>query len=358
MSAEQPVHNKQRVCIVFGGHSGEHAVSIRSAVSVYSALDRDAYDVGCIGITTDGDWRPGVEPRDFSEHTAGDNQMAAALDLLREYDIAFPVLHGPYGEDGTIQGLFEMLDLPYVGAGVLGSALAMDKAVAKQLFAQHGLPIVPHAEVRAAECDAQLQATVDELIEHIGLPCFVKPANLGSSVGITKAHNARELADGLGAAAGYDRKIIVEAAIEAREIECSVLGNDEPEASVCGEIVPCNEWYDYEAKYADAQSELLIPAPIGPDRQEAVQRLAIEAFRLLECSGMARADFFICKRTGAIYINELNTIPGFTSISMYPKLWEADGLPYPDLLDRLIELGLERHHALPSCRNTSLAEGH
>jgi D-alanine-D-alanine ligase len=253
------------------------------------------------------------------------------------------VLHGPYGEDGTIQGLFEMLDVPYVGAGVLGSALAMDKAVAKQLFAHHGLPVVPHVEVRRAEWAAAPQATVERLVATIGLPCFVKPANLGSSVGITKAHNAAELGEGLAAAAEYDRKLLVETAVEAREIECSVLGNDEPQASVCGEIVPCNEWYDYAAKYTDDRSELLVPAPIEPEQEAEFQRIAVEAFRILDCCGMARADFFLCKRTGAIYLNELNTIPGFTTISMYPKLWEASGLPYPELLDRLVELGLERH---------------
>ena len=342
MSTEQPHDGKRRVCIVFGGRSGEHEVSIRSAISVSSALDRTKYDVGTIGITRQGAWVPDVAPLDFSELSQR-TDTTSALALLRTYDIIFPVLHGPYGEDGTIQGLFEMLDVPYVGAGVLGSALAMNKAVAKQLFAHHGRPIVPFTPVRRARWSAEPEAVVGELLDQIGLPCFVKPANLGSSVGITKAHEAAELRDGLETAAEYDTTILVEVAVDAREIECSVLGNDEPAASVCGEIVPCNEWYDYDAKYIDDRSELVIPAPIDPQQQAEIQRIAVEAFRILDCCGMARADFFLCKQTGTVYLNELNSIPGFTTISMYPKLWEASGLPYPALLDRLIELGFERH---------------
>ncbi len=356
MSTDRPMQHKRRVCVIYGGRSGEHEVSIRSAISVSSALDRARYDVGHIGITRHGEWVPDVAPLDFDASSTRTGDTTAALERLAGYDIAFPVLHGPYGEDGTIQGLFEMLDVPYVGAGVLGSALAMDKAVAKQLFAHHGLPVVPHVEVRRAQWAAAPHAVVENLVEHIGLPCFVKPANLGSSVGITKAHDTDELADGLAAAAEYDRKIIVETAVEAREIECSVLGNDAPRASVCGEIVPSNEWYDYEAKYVDDLSELLIPAPIEPHQQDQAMRIAVEAFRILDCYGMARADFFLCKRTGTIYINELNAIPGFTTISMYPKLWEASGLAYPDLLDRLIELGLERHRQTSTSPTAQLAE--
>jgi D-alanine-D-alanine ligase len=351
MSTERPSHSTRRICIVFGGRSGEHEVSIRSAISVASAFDRTRYELGYLAITKQGEWVPDVAPLDFDGDAAGTADTAAAVGRLSEYDIVFPVLHGPYGEDGTIQGLFEMLDVPYVGAGVPGSALAMDKALAKRLFAHGGLPVVPHVEVRRAEWAAAPQATVERLVARIGLPCFIKPANLGSSVGITKAHDVRELGEGLAVAAEYDRKMLVETAIEAREIECSVLGNDEPQASVCGEIVPCHEWYDYAAKYLDDRSELLVPAPIEPEQETEFQRIAVEAFRLLDCCGMARADFFLCKRTGAIYLNELNTIPGFTPISMYPKLWEASGLPYPDLLDRLVELGLERHAAArPSAR--------
>ena len=342
MSSERTPRGRRRVCIVYGGRSGEHEVSIRSAISVSSALDRHHYEVGYVAITRRGEWVPGIAPLDFR----GSEPMAStteAIGSLGEFDIVFPVLHGPYGEDGTIQGLFEMLDLPYVGAGVLGSALAMDKAVAKQLFAHHGLPVVPHVEVSRPEWNASGGAVVDRLVEEIGFPCFTKPANLGSSVGISKARNVDELRRGLNAAAEHDRKILVEKAIEAREIECSVLGNDAPQASICGEIVPCREWYDYEAKYVDDRSELLIPAPIEPEQQATFQQLAVEAFRVLDCSGMARADFFLCKQTGAIYLSELNTIPGFTTISMYPKLWEASGLPYRELLDRLIELGFERY---------------
>jgi len=356
MSRERSAQDKQRVCLIFGGRSGEHEVSIRSAISVMSALDRTKYDVGTIGITKGGDWIPGVAPLDFTSNTFETGKPAAALRFLSEYDIIFPVLHGPYGEDGTIQGFFEMLDLPYVGAGVLGSALGMDKAVAKQLFAHHGLPVVPHVEVRRAQWAADPPGVIENLVERIGLPCFVKPANLGSSVGISKAHDVNELSDGLDAAAEYDRKMLVEVAVEAREIECSVLGNDEPRASVCGEIVPSNEWYDYNAKYIDDRSELIIPAPIEPHEEQEIQRIAVEAFRVLDCCGMARADFFLCKRTGSIFLNELNTIPGFTTISMYPKLWEASGLPYPELLDRLIELGFERHREASTSLRTQLAE--
>ncbi len=355
MSTEQPHDGKRRVCIVFGGRSGEHEVSIRSAISVSSALDRTKYDVGTIGITKQGEWVPDVAPLDFSELSHG-TDTANALALLRTYDIIFPVLHGPYGEDGTIQGLFEMLNVPYVGAGVLGSALAMNKAVAKQLFAHHGLPIVPFVQVRRPRWIAEPEAVVSELLDQIGPPCFVKPANLGSSVGITKAHTAAELRDGLDAAAEYDRTILVEAAVDAREIECSVLGNDEPAASVCGEIVPCHEWYDYEAKYIDDRSELVIPAPIDPPQQTEIQRIAVEAFRILDCCGMARADFFLGRDSGRIYLNELNTIPGFTTISMYPKLWQASGLPYSALLDRLIELGLEHHRQASASPSVHVVE--
>jgi D-alanine-D-alanine ligase len=342
MSTERPDNRMRRVCIVFGGRSGEHEVSIRSAISVSSALDRAKYEVGTIGITKHGEWVPDVAPLDLDERSP-QADTASALALLRTYDIIFPVLHGPYGEDGTIQGLLEMLDVPYVGAGVLGSALAMNKAVAKQLFAHHGLPIVPFVQVQRARWMAEPDAVAAELLDRIGLPCFVKPANLGSSVGVTKAHDAAELRDGLDAAAGYDRTVLVETAVDAREIECSVLGNDEPAASVCGEIIPCNEWYDYAAKYIDDRSELVIPAPIDPQQQAEIQRIAVEAFRILDCSGMARADFFVDRDNGRVYLNELNSIPGFTTISMYPKLWEASGLPYSALLDRLIELGFERH---------------
>lgn len=342
MPSEHNTETARRLCIVYGGRSGEHDVSIRSAISVDGALDRAKYEVGYIGITKDGGWVPGVAPVGFAEAADGVD-TARAIEFLRGFDVAFPVLHGPYGEDGTIQGLFEMLDLPYVGAGVLGSALAMNKAVAKKLFAHHGLPIVPHVEVKRRDWIAAPGPALERIIAEIGLPCFIKPANLGSSVGITKAHDDAELCRGIDLAADYDRTILVEQAVDAREIECSILGNDAPEASVCGEIVPCNEWYDYEAKYIDGRSELIIQAPIDDAQQAHIQRIAVEAFRLLDCCGMARADFLLCKQTGAVYLNELNSIPGFTTISMYPKLWQAGGLPYPVLLDRLVELGLDRH---------------
>ncbi len=262
---------------------------------------------------------------------------------MRDLDVLFPVLHGPYGEDGTIQGLLELADIPYVGAGVLASALAMDKAVSKRLLAQAGIPVVPWIAVLRRDWRREPERVAARVEREIGYPCFTKPANLGSSVGITKVHHAGELAAAMDEAARHDRKIVIERGIDARELEVSVLGNDDPVASVVGEIVPCHEFYDYEAKYVDDRSALLIPAPISPEEAATIQRLAVEAFRLIDAAGMARVDFFLERGTGRIYLNEINTIPGFTAISMYPKLWEASGLSFRDLVTRLIELALERH---------------
>jgi D-alanine-D-alanine ligase len=315
---------KIRVGVIRGGRSGEHEVSLRSAESVLNAIDRDRYDVVPITITHEGRWEPfAISPEPGAQ----------------PLDVVFPVLHGTFGEDGTIQGLFEMANLPYVGAGVLGSSVGMDKDVMKRLLRNAGLPIVDYWVLLGSELDSFLQKEMNRL----PYPVFVKPANLGSSVGITKAHAAEELPAALQTAAEYDRKIVVERGVDAREIEISVLGNDDPISSVPGEIIPSREFYDYNAKYVDDNSGLLIPAPVSGAQVKEVQQLASAAFKVLECSGMARVDLFLERSTGKFYVNEINTLPGFTSISMYPKLWAASGLPYPQLIDRLITLAIERH---------------
>jgi D-alanine-D-alanine ligase len=316
---------KTRVGVLCGGRSGEHEVSLRSAESILDAIDRNKYEVIPITISHEGRWEPfaiSAEPHE-----------GAAVDVV------FPVVHGTYGEDGTIQGLFELANVPYVGAGVLGSAAGMDKDVMKRLLRDAGLPIVDYWTVRRSE----LAAFLREQANNLPYPVFVKPANLGSSVGISKAHNAEELPSALHVAAEYDRKIVVERGVDAREIEMSVLGNDDAIASIPGEIVPSREFYDYNAKYVDADSRLLIPAPLTEAQVKEVQRMGLATFKALECSGMARVDLFLEKSTGKFYVNEINTLPGFTSISMYPKLWEASGIAYPELIDRLISLALERH---------------
>jgi D-alanine-D-alanine ligase len=268
-------------------------------------------------------------------------------------DVLFPVLHGPYGEDGTVQGLIELAGMPYVGAGVLASAAGMDKAIAKVLFASRGLRVGPYEVVLRREWIENPKAVAARLLDSLGLPLFVKPANLGSSVGISKVKDPSALAGAMDLAAEFDRKVVVEAAIpDAREIECAVLGNDAPEASTPGEIVPSREFYDYEAKYLDEGSKSIIPAELEPAQAETIRRQAIEAFRAIDCSGMARVDFLLSRIDGAIYINEINTIPGFTTISMYSKMWEASGVPYPALLDRLISLALERHAEKQQLRTT------
>jgi len=316
---------KIRVGVIFGGRSGEHEVSLRSAESILKAIDRRKYDVVPITISHEGSWQPFTLSPDPS--------------LERGIDVVFPIVHGTYGEDGTIQGLFELANIPYVGAGVLGSAVGMDKEVMKRLLRDASLPIVAYWTVRKRDLDAFLKAHIGSL----PYPVFVKPANLGSSVGITKVHAAEELPAALQTAAEYDRKVVVEQGVDAREIELSVLGNDDPIASVPGEIIPAHEFYDYNAKYVDENSRLLIPAPLSETQRNDAQQLAIAAFKVLECSGMARVDLFLEKPTGKFYVNEINTLPGFTSISMYPKLWETSGIPYPELIDRLITLAIERH---------------
>ena len=349
------------VGILFGGRSGEHDVSLQSAASVINALDPAKYEIVPIGITREGHWRSGGgasqslaqvlesgEPITPSVDPTGPKLLPLAsarqaTNPLPSLDVVFPVLHGTFGEDGTVQALLELADVPYVGAGVLASAAGMDKDVMKRLFRDAGLPIVPWELILRAEWEGHPAAVRKRIEKGLRYPLFVKPANLGSSVGISKVHNRRELTAALNLAAQYDRKILVEKGINAREIECSVLGNDRPQASVPGEVVPINEFYDYEAKYVKEGSELVIPVKLTARQRKQVREVAIRAFQAIDGAGMARVDFLLDRKTGKVYLNEINTIPGFTSISMYPKLWEASGIPYSQLLDRLIALALERY---------------
>jgi len=384
---------KLRVGILFGGRSGEHEVSLLSAASVLNAIDKDKYEVVPIGITKDGRWLTAehaenlltgklmLEPRHLRAGDPDMTQPAAVLargeavvvppepvhrqtglmpfqtdaammrrasDRAINVDVIFPVLHGTFGEDGTIQGLLELADIPYVGAGVLGSAAGMDKDIMKSLFRAAGLPIVKHVTILRSDWDADAKKTEKIVDRSLKYPVFVKPANLGSSVGISKARTKKELGPAIYEAAKFDRKIVIEQGVggakqKAREIECSVLGNDRPQASVPGEIVPIKEFYDYAAKYLDEGSELIIPAKLTKPETKKVQELATRAFQAVDCAGLARVDFLMDPKTRKLFVNEINTMPGFTAISMYPKLWAASGLSYSDLIDRLIQLGIERH---------------
>jgi len=375
---------KLRIGVIFGGRSSEHEVSLISASCVLAAIDKDKYDVVPIGITKSGQWLLGDNAlplltqqvqRELESSGRGsediwlDNQQqvipvslvpipgkaafvsmnpqtdaAENRQILAGLDVVFPVLHGTYGEDGAIQGLLELADVPYVGSGITASALAMDKAMAKAVLAARGFPQLPYIVVLRSRWERDPQAVRREIESQIGYPCFVKPANLGSSVGVSKVRGPEELDAALSEAAMYDRKLVIEQdAGNVREVECSVLGNDDPAASVPGEIVPSREFYDYIAKYHDDNSQLIIPARISEKTTKKVQELAVKAFKALDCAGMARVDFFVDKDTEEVYINEINTIPGFTPISMYPKLWEASGLSYGELIDRLIQLAVERH---------------
>jgi len=347
---------KLRVGVIFGGRSGEHEVSIASAAAIFKHLDPARYDAVPIKIAKDGRWALGTStPKALS---AADVHKQAATEALvpidptaavqdTHVDVVFPVLHGPYGEDGTVQGLLELANVPYVGAGVLGSAVGMDKAVMKALFAAHTLPIVPHLTVLRRDWERASAAVTAAVARDLHYPVFVKPANLGSSVGISKATSDAALADAMRLAFDFDRKVVIEAGVpEAREIECAVLGNDDPEASVPGEIIVTHAdgFYSYAAKYLDPNgASWQIPADIAPETAALVRRLSVEAFKALELAGMARVDFFVSRQDGTVFLNEVNTIPGFTTISMYPKMWEATGLSYPALLDRLIALAMERH---------------
>lgn len=372
---------KLRVGVIYGGRSGEHEVSIASAAAVTAHLDRTRYEPVPIRIERDGRWvladkpptaasaaeiieqtrreasalRPGREvhliARPSEENLLAIDRRPArngdephALVTGLGLDVLFPVLHGPYGEDGTVQGLMELANVPYVGCGVLASAVGMDKAVMKVVFVANGLPVCPWLVVSRRRVLADVEDVAREVTETLGLPVFVKPANLGSSVGISKATDATTLHAALRLAADYDRKVVIEAAVpHAREIEVAVLGNDEAHASVAGEIVPSREFYDYDAKYLDSGSELRIPAPLDDATATRVRHLAIEAFRAIDGAGLSRVDFLIDGETGAVWVNEINTMPGFTSISMYAKLWAATGVDYAALIDRLIALALERH---------------
>jgi D-alanine-D-alanine ligase len=354
---------KIRVGVIFGGRSSEHEVSLVSATSVIQALDKDKYEVIPVGITKQGKWLSSSQTLALLKSGKGLDRVPERVLLpdptqkgLVEFradgmsttneplDVVFPVLHGPYGEDGTIQGLLDLANVPYVGAGVLSSALGMDKVVQKQVFERIGVPVAEYRAFLLKEYQRSPRTWLREIERAFPYPCFIKPANLGSSVGITKAHTRKELQRGILDAGKYDRKILVERGIEdAREIECSVLGNDDPRVSVPGEIIPSNEFYDYDAKYVDGKSEIIVPAKLPQKVTKKIQDLAVKAFKAIDCSGMARVDFLVTRSRYEIYICELNTIPGFTSISMYPKLWEASGLPYSKLLDVLIELAVERH---------------
>ena len=348
-----------RVGVLFGGRSGEHEVSLASAASVIRALDPEKYDVVPIGISKEGRWLVGTsaqkmlpEVLKFGERVIlPPDPSAAALVPLNHasaqpnvaVDVVFPVLHGTFGEDGTVQGLLELAGLPYVGAGVLGSAVGMDKDLQKRLFEQADLPVVPFLAIRRSEWENDRAGVKNQIKKKLRFPIFVKPATLGSSVGMTRVANAQEIGAAMDLAAEFGLKIIVERGIVGREIEVSVLGNDDVRASIPGEIVPHREFYDYTAKYLEEGTRLIIPAKLTKKQVAQFQDYAVRAFRAIDGTGMARCDFFLENRTGKIYVNELNTIPGFTSISMYPKLWEASGLPYTELIDKLIELAFELH---------------
>ncbi|MBI2428581.1 MAG: D-alanine--D-alanine ligase [Ignavibacteriales bacterium] len=352
---------KIKIGVLFGGRSAEHEVSLVSAASVIHALDKNKYDILPIGITKDGRWLSEVNAiqllRDHApletlpEHVLLPDPRKQSLinvstafpQAAQHIDVIFPVIHGTFGEDGTIQGLFELADIPYVGAGVLGSAVGMDKIVAKQLLERANIPVTKSIWFFFSEYQQNSKRYVADIEKKLRYPCFVKPPNQGSSVGISKAHNRKELLAAIELAGQYDRKILVEKAVtKPREIEVSVLGNNEPVVSLPGEIIPSNEFYDYDAKYVDGKSTAVIPAKLPKNIVKKIQQYAAEAFKVLDCAGMARIDFLV-QKDGKIFLNEINTIPGFTSISMYPKLWEASGIKYPELLDRLIQLAIDRH---------------
>lgn len=355
--------DKLKLGVIFGGRSGEHEVSLMSARSVLSVLDPKKYDVTEIGITHAGDWVVGDDLCQWMEHPNTRKQDSATilpdpsrsalyaiesadhggqLKLVTQLDVVFPVLHGSFGEDGTIQGLLELANIAYVGAGVLASSVGMDKALFKDVMRAHNIPVVESVTATRRQISGELETVLPRLEKLGEYPLFVKPANMGSSVGITKCRNQSELVEGLQDAARYDRRILIERSVNAREIEVSVLGNENPRVSVPGEILPSDEFYSYNAKYIDDASKLLIPAPINESDSIEVRNFAVAAYKAIDCAGMARIDFFIAKDTGKIYLNELNTIPGFTKISMYPKLWEASGLPYTQLVDELINLAVDR----------------
>jgi D-alanine-D-alanine ligase len=361
------LHRKLRVGVMFGGRSGEHEVSLMSARSILNAMDPEKYEVTQIGIKHDGSWLFGDNVLDSMESGAAGDVMQAvllpdpnrpglyslrtisesgeALDKIATLDVIFSVLHGTYGEDGAMQGLFEVNGIAYVGSGVVGSAVGMDKGVFKDVMIANHIPVVESMILLRSDLEASMTVAlerIEALVPSNPYPLFVKPANLGSSVGISKCRCRADLIEGLMEAARYDRRLLIERGVNARELEVSVLGNDNPQASVVGEVIPSREFYSYEAKYIDGSSDLLIPAPIPDDVAEQVRQIAVKAYKAIDCAGLARVDFLLDKDSGELFLNEINTLPGFTKISMYPKLWVASGLAYPDLIDRLIELALER----------------
>jgi D-alanine-D-alanine ligase len=356
--------SKLRVGIVFGGRSVEHEVSVASATSILQALDPTRYDVSLLAVDHGGRWHlggPGLLPEAVvSEREVMLPAVPGGGALLEAeggapagcLDVVIPIIHGTGGEDGCIQGFLELADVAYVGSGVLGSAIQMDKEVSKRLLVAAGLPVVPWELVRDAELARDAEAAAERALRSIGLPAFVKPACLGSSVGISKAKSRADLLRGLREAARYDSKLLVERAVNAREIEVAVLGDERPEASVPGEIVPRREFYDYESKYVDEDTDLLVPAPVTEEQAQQMRELAIRAFRVLEGAGLARVDFFLDRESGEIFVNEVNSLPGFTEVSMYPRLWAASGVPYPALLDRLIEIALERQRRKAALERT------
>jgi D-alanine-D-alanine ligase len=357
MATEKPNH-KTRLGILFGGKSGEHEVSIASASSVIAALNPTDFEMTAIAITKGGKLAGADETRSLLtpvllERVRICDPMESRAALMGRFftsrertcpspEIIFPLLHGPYGEDGTIQGLLEIAGVPYVGCGVLASAVGMDKVLMKRLFAQAGLPIVPFRVESSRGLEERSESLRRAVEMEFGYPVFSKPANLGSSVGVLKIHNAREFGPAILESARFDRKIVIEKGVDARELECAILGNDDAQASIVGEILPAGEFYDYDAKYVNPESKVQIPAEIEANQADEVRRLALAAFRAIEGSGLARVDFFLERQTGKIWLNEINTMPGFTSISMYPKLWDACGIPFADLIRRLIHFGFER----------------
>lgn len=335
---------KKKIAIIFGGRSAEHEISIISSRSVFDTLNKEKYEIVSIYIDKKGLWRLVSSPYTEEEFNKKGYSFLpwSSKDEIFEADVYFPLLHGPYGEDGSMQGLFEIADVPYVGAGIMGSSLGMNKEKTKEILSFRGIPVVEWFSFR----DADWKEKKNELLkrcESLPLPIFVKPSNLGSSIGITKVKDYSELSSAIEKAFKWDKIILIERGVNAREIECSVLGNDKPIASVLGEVIPFREFYDYKDKYLEGKTKFVIPAKISEKEKEEFQSLAIRAFLALECYGMARVDFLMDKETRKIFVNEINTIPGFTSISMYPKLWEASGIPYSELVERLIELAIERH---------------
>ena len=339
---------KKRVGIIFGGKSGEHEVSLLSAASVIRAIDKQKYELVYIGITKEGKWKKyqgsekAIEDGSWEKSSEDFNPGT----LKEVIDFALPIMHGPFCEDGKIQGLFEMLDIPYGGCGVLASAVAMDKQIAKDVFAKNDLPVCRHVFVAESDIETDVQGVIEKIRKEVGFPAFVKPANMGSSVGISKARNEEELKEAINSALKFDRRVIVEEYINCREIETGILGNENPQAAAVGEILPSAEFYDFTAKYLDGgASKLCIPAELPQETYEEVRRLAVKAYSVIDGEGFARVDFFIDKDTGKLYLNEINTIPGFTKFSMFPLLWEEAGVKYSDVIERIIELGYEKYNA-------------